>query len=88
MMHGAENLEPIPLSILNPGEFGVLHTVGGGAELVRHLAEIGLQVGTVIEMVRSGDPCILRIEGGRFAVRCNELLTVLVTPIAAARHSA
>lgn len=78
----------MPLSGLLPGERGQIYSVMGNADLVRHLAEVGLRSGTRLEMVRPGTTCILRIDGAKLCVRGDELLRVMVSPLPAARHSA
>lgn len=75
--------ELLPLSMLRAGELGLVHSVIGGMDLVRHLAEIGLQSGTRLEMIRPGTPCILRVDGTKLCVRGDELLQVMVSPLSA-----
>ncbi|MDZ4656760.1 MAG: FeoA family protein [Bythopirellula sp.] len=77
-----------PLSLLRAGDLAEVQSVMGSAELVRHLAEIGLRLGTRLEMIRPGTTCILRIEGAKLCVRCDELLRILVSPLPATGHSA
>ena len=77
----------IPLSMLTTGDSAVVQSVVGGSELVRHLAEIGIRAGALLEMVRPGTTCILRVDGAKLCIRGDELLQVLVTPLPK-RHSA
>jgi ferrous iron transport protein A len=77
----------IPFSMLAAGDTAVVQSVVGSAELVRHLAEIGVRTGALLEMVRAGSTCILRLDGTKLCVRGDELLQVLVTPLPK-RHSA
>ena len=77
----------IPLSMLAAGDTAVVQSVVGSTELVRHLAEIGVHAGALLEMMRAGSTCILRVDGTKICVRGDELLQVLVTPLPA-RHSA
>jgi ferrous iron transport protein A len=77
----------IPLSMLAAGDSAVIQSVMGNAELVRHLAEIGIRFGALLEMVRPGSTCILRLDGTKLCVRGDELFQVLVTPLPK-RHSA
>lgn len=84
-----DSTDLIPLSALNAGNHGRIHSVIGSSELVRHLAELGLQSGAQLEMVRPGATCILRINGVKLCVRGDELLRVMVTPLPdPARYSA
>lgn len=71
----------IPLSLLAAGDSAVVQSVVGGSELVRHLAEIGVRDGALLEMVRPGTTCILRVAGTKLCVRGDELLQVMVTPL-------
>lgn len=81
--------ELIPLSALLAGNHARIHSVVGSSELVRHLSELGLKSGTLLEMVRPGATCILRINGTKLCVRGDEMLRVMVTPLlASVRHSA
>jgi ferrous iron transport protein A len=73
--------ELVPLTLLAAGDSAVVQSVVGNAELVRHLAEIGLYAGALLEMVRTGSTCILQIDGTKLCVRGDELLQVLVTPL-------
>jgi ferrous iron transport protein A len=83
-----QEFEVLPLSALLAGTRGQIHSITGGHELVRHLAELGLRAGTQLEMVRPGATCILRVNGTKLCVRGDQLLRVMVTPLNAARHSA
>lgn len=84
-MNPADN--QIPLSMLAAGDSAVVQSVVGNAELVRHLAEIGVRSGALLDMVRSGTTCILQVDGTKLCVRGDELLQVMVTPLPK-RHSA
>jgi ferrous iron transport protein A len=77
----------IPLSMLAAGDTAMVQSVVGSVELVRHLAEIGVRAGALLEMVRAGSTCILQLDGTKLCVRGDELLQVLVTPLPK-RHSA
>jgi ferrous iron transport protein A len=79
--------ELVPLTLLAAGDSAVVQSVVGNAGLVRHLAEIGLHAGAMLEMVRTGSTCILQVDGTKLCVRGDELLQVLVTPLPK-RHSA
>lgn len=37
-----------------------------------------MRIGTAVEMVQSGSPCIVKLDGNRLAFRDNEVLSVLV----------
>lgn len=68
----------IPLSLLPAGECARIDQVIGLPEQVHRLEEMGLRGGAAIEMVQSGSPCIVRLEGHKLCFRADELLSVLV----------
>jgi ferrous iron transport protein A len=70
----------IPLAVLRCGEVAEIHEVVGSAEHVRRLEELGLRSGSLLEMVRSGSPCIIRVGGSKLCIRNDESLRVLVAP--------
>lgn len=87
-MSFAKNQEPtIPLALLRSGQQAAVYSVVGSPELVRHLNELGIHTGSLLEMVRPGSTCILRINGAKLCVRGDELLRVLVTPLTTARQA-
>jgi ferrous iron transport protein A len=70
----------IPIYALRPGEIAEIHEIVGPTEHVRRLEELGLRSGSVLEMVRSGSPCIIRVGGSKLCIRHDELLRVMVAP--------
>lgn len=68
------------LSLLAAGQTGVIDTVLGGSDEIHRLREIGLQDGATVEMVRPGNPCLVRLGGQRFGIRSEALASVLVRP--------
>jgi ferrous iron transport protein A len=77
-----ENSPPVPLSSLRSGQSACIRSILGRREHVHRLNEFGLRNGTEIEVFRAGSPCILRLEGNKFCLRADELLNVLVEPLA------
>ena len=60
------------LAELGPGERGKVSRVGGEAEAVRRLMDLGLIRGTTIEVVRTaplGDPIEVRLRGYMLTLR-------------------
>ena len=49
------------LPSLRVGESGVVDSVSGLRSCAKRLADIGFVPGAMIEMLRSGDPCIVRL---------------------------
>ena len=70
----------IPLHCLEMGQMAAVTAVVGEREAVHRLEEIGLRCGTEVEMVQTGQPCIVRIDSQRLCLRGDELLRVLVRP--------
>jgi ferrous iron transport protein A len=68
----------IPLSLLRAGERGRVSLVHGAGGVVQRLRELGLRGGAVVEMIRAGSPCILRLDGQKICVRSDEMAGVLV----------
>ena len=61
-----------PLAALAPGERGRIAAVGGDADAVRRLQDLGLIRGTTVEMVRAaplGDPLEVRLRGFMLTLR-------------------
>ena len=57
------------------------HQVGqlvGAPDQVRRLEELGLRAGARLEMIRSGAPCIIRVDGSKLCFRNDDSLRVLV----------
>lgn len=76
--------EMIPLDRLHAGDIAEIVTVLGGAEQVHRLHELGLREGSEISVIQAGCPCIIRTAGQTLCFRSNELLRVLVRPMAPA----
>ena len=72
--------ELIPMSQLRAGQTGEVQQLMGRADQVHRLEELGLRIGTMIEVIRSGSPCIVRVGGKQYGFRATELLKVLVKP--------
>jgi len=70
------------LRLLPAGRCARIAQVLGHPDHVHRLEEFGLRGGTEIEMFRPGNPCILRLAGNKICLRSDELLSVMVEPIA------
>ncbi len=70
--------EYISLSALRPGQTAEIGEVIGPLAHVRRLHELGLRVGAFIQMVRSGSPCILRVDGSTLCFRDDGSLRLVV----------
>lgn len=70
----------IPISALRAGETAIVRQLVGPPEQVRRLEELGLRSGALLEMVRGGTPCIVRLGAAKLCLRHGELLGVMVAP--------
>jgi Fe2+ transport system protein FeoA len=68
----------LPLHLLRPGSRALIGQLVGQADEVHRLEELGLRVGTPVEMVQAGSPCIVRLGGAKLCFRDNEAFRVLV----------
>ncbi len=68
----------VPLTLLRAGQSGRVGAVLGAGGVVQRLREMGLRAGAVVEMIRSGSPCILKLDGQKICVRSDEMTGVLV----------
>jgi Fe2+ transport system protein FeoA len=68
------------LGRLRSGQSAIVRRIVGRAEDVHRLEEFGLRDGTPIEMFRQGNPCILRLMGGKVCLRPNGSLEIFVAP--------
>ncbi len=55
--------------------------LSGRPEHVHRLMEFGVRPGCYFELVRGGNPCIVRMDGTRFCLRTGRRLDVLVEPL-------
>lgn len=72
----------LPLECLRPGEWAEVCDVAGEAAWVGRLAELGLRVGSLVQMLRDGSPCMIQVGGGRLSLRGDQATQVFVRPVA------
>jgi ferrous iron transport protein A len=70
--------ELLPLTALVAGQVAEVRRVVGRPEQVQRLEELGVRDGVVLEMVRPGTPCIVRVGASKLCLRDGELLSLLV----------
>lgn len=70
--------ELIPLTLLRAGQSARISQVFGASDLVHRLHEMGLRAGVQIEMIRPGNPCLVRLDGCKLGFRGDEATRVLV----------
>jgi Fe2+ transport system protein FeoA len=70
--------DTLPLQLLAAGQRARIDQLLGHPEEVHRLQELGMRVGTSIEMLQSGSTCIVQLDGARLAFRDHEGFRVLV----------
>jgi ferrous iron transport protein A len=73
----------LPLEWLRSGEWADVAEVTGEPTWVGRLAELGVRVGSRLQVLQPGSPCLLQIGGCRLSLRGDDLLQILVRPVAA-----
>lgn len=73
-----ENL--LPLQFASAGSIVQVRHVGGSAQAVHRLHEMGLREGVAMQIVQAGTPCIVQLTGHKLAVRNEDGVMVLVSP--------
>lgn len=72
------DVERIPLLLLQPGQTALVCDVIGDVQLVHRLREMGLYGGVQVRMIRPGSPCIIGLGRQRLGIRVDELASILV----------
>ena len=70
--------EFISLSALRPGQVAEIGEVVGPVAHIRRLHELGLRTGAQLQIMRSGSPCILRVDGSTLCFRDDDSLRLMV----------
>ena len=70
--------ELIPLGMLPVGHRAEICTISGLSEHTRRLQELGFREGVEVEVLRSGNPCIVRLDNSRLCVREGDVSSILV----------
>lgn len=76
---------PIPLDRLASGMSGEIDRFEGCPEHIHRLEEMGIRLGTTVEVLRCGRPCILRVGGNRVCFRRSDLLGIMVRALETTR---
>ncbi len=71
----------LPLEFLQNCEQAEITVVEGDPNFVARLADIGLHVGSAIQMIQAGSPCVVQIGEARLSLRLNDRQQVLVRPL-------
>ena len=70
----------LPLETLAPGDWAEVAEVRGDPGLVGRLAEMGVRIGSRLQVLQPGSPCLLRVAGARLSVRADLAMQILVRP--------
>ena len=70
----------LPVEFLESGDWAEVADVSGEPGWVRRLAELGLRVGSRLQMLQPGSPCLLAVAGTRLSVRADVAMQILVRP--------
>lgn len=72
--------DTLPLPLLPPNRCGLVCAVDAGDEDAARLGEMGVCVGRTVQLVRGGDPLILRVFGSRVGISARLASGVHVRP--------
>lgn len=82
MGFGVVNQDVImPVEFLSTGEWADVAEVTGEPVWVGRMAELGVRIGTRVQVLQSGTPCLVRVDGARLSLRGDLGSQVLVRPI-------
>lgn len=68
----------VPLRCLPVGTVAQVGELVGPREVVHRLEELGLRIGAEVEIVQSGETCMLRLNGQKLCFRCGDDMAILV----------
>ena len=71
----------LPLELVRNGEWAEVEHIDGESTWVSRMAELGVRVGSRLQMLRQGRPCLLRIGGSRLSLRDESGTHILVRPL-------
>jgi Fe2+ transport system protein FeoA len=70
----------LPLELLGSGEWAEVAEVKGEPGLVGRMAELGVRIGSRLQVLQPGSPCLLRVAGARLSLRGDLAVQILVRP--------
>lgn len=74
--------EILPVEMLSSGVWADVAEVQGESSWVSRLAELGVRVGSRLQMLQPGSPCLLAVGGSRLSLRADLAMQILVRPLA------
>ena len=70
--------ETFPLQMLTTGQRARIDQLLGRPDEIHRLQELGMRIGTWVEMLQNGTTCIVQLDGARLAFRDHDGFRVLV----------
>jgi ferrous iron transport protein A len=70
----------LPLELLGSGEWAEVAEVTGEPTWVGRLAELGVRIGSRLQVLQPGRPCLLQVAGSRLSLRGDLAMQILVRP--------
>ncbi|MEX1090776.1 MAG: FeoA family protein [Phycisphaeraceae bacterium] len=80
---GADLGEPVALPLLRPGLCATILRIDAADDATASLMAMGVCAGRKVELVKAGDPLILRVLGSRIGVSARLAKKVVVAPCTA-----
>jgi ferrous iron transport protein A len=74
----------LPVELLSSGEWADVAEVTGEPTWVGRMAELGVRIGSRLQVLQPGSPCLLRIGGSRLSLRGDLAMRILVRPVGVA----
>jgi ferrous iron transport protein A len=71
----------LPLELVEDGGWAQVEDIAGHPGWVSRLAELGVRVGSKLQVLRQGSPCLLQIGGCRLSLRDASGTQILVRPL-------
>ena len=71
-------VQTVPLDLMQSGESGTIVDVDGNPDVITRIREMGIREGAQIEMVQSGEPCIIAVGNQRLSLRVDQTTLVYV----------
>ena len=68
----------LPLEILTVGDCAEVGEVVGEPAWIGRMAELGLRAGSRLQVLQSGSPCLLQVNGCRLCIRSDGTMQILV----------
>lgn len=68
----------LPIQELSVGDRGEVVEVSGNEILITRLAERGLKVGSKLEAILIGDPCLVMVDDVKLSLRVDQQVAIMV----------